>query len=322
MKIEKFLVIFLLIALFFIFFVPIQLISTQLSSYAVIEESHSFIHGSSTAPTERLIIDADVGNIEIQYTYLPVNYDIRVEVIFDMRSANVRGKDYSYYFDLKWQSINSTANITLKISSELWFDDSIWIRKNVDIVVSIKADVIVDIFTNLGEGDYKLTVPWSTSIRNLSTNVISGNIFYNFEYCLIRGNISTTSKIGDLYFNSYDVEHVQNNNWDINLEDGNFYVDIYQNTEIRANITGKALISGDVHLDYQDDMVEVGAIFSFPLSDWELGIGQVRDGFEVHLFPVLPDVGFLLKSNDYPANSNYYLTFNITDFHFINVMSL
>ena len=101
------------------------------------------------------------------------------------------------------------------------------------------------------------------------------------------------------------------------------YVDIHQEIEMGANITGTALISsGDVDLDYLDHNQNIGAIFSFPQSDWWLGIGQVIDGFNLNLFPVLPDTGFLLRSFDYPAKSNYYIRFNVSNFHFINIQNL
>ena len=302
---------------------PVQILLNQLSSYNLQEETYSFTYNPSTpTPIEELYLNVDVGNINVQYTYIPVDFHMKVDVIFDLQGTNLGGKNYSYYFNMSWQIVNFTANFTLMLSSELWYDESIWIKKDVNILVTLKADIVVDIIANLGEGNFEFTAPFSTSVGNLFTNVSNGNIIYNFQYCLIEGNITANSKFGNLFINSYDVKYKQNNFWEIFLKDGTLYMNILQNIEMGANITGSAkLWSGDVYLEYEDNLLSTGALFSFPLSDWNLGMGQTYINFEPELFPILPNIGFQLKSLDYPASSNYYIEYNLTAFHFINVIS-
>jgi hypothetical protein len=313
-----------IIGLSLILVTPIQLISSNLVFYGVIDDSASFEFGLTTpAPIIELNINADVGNIKIQYTYEQVIYHIKVETFFDLRGANLGGKNHSNIFDINWQTSNSSVDFTLEIKSESWFDNSLWVRKDVDIIIIVKADVTVDINTNLGEGNFELTVPYSTSIRNLYTNISNGNMIYNLEYCLIRGNISCKINKGDVLLNNYDIEFSNCSFWDFHLDEGDLYVGIHQEIEMGENITGTAMIpSGDVRLNYLDHNPNIGAIFSFPQSDWGLGIGQVKDGFDLELFPVLPDTGFLLTSFDYPSKSNYYLTFNVSNFHFVYIQNL
>jgi len=184
----------------------------------------------------------------------------------------------------------------------------LWLIKDVSIIVNLRKDIIFDINTNLIEGNYEITVPWTVSIGNIYTNVSNGNIFYDFEYSSIQGNITGITNNGDLELKSYDVEYTQNGNWLLISTGGYMNIEIYQYKEMGANITGTAII-GALNLKYIDNSFNIGALFTFPSSEWGGGLRHTIIRFVVNLLP--PGPGFYLTSTDFHAKNNFELVFNI-----------
>ena len=83
----------------FINIVPAAFISIRFSSYDVINESFSYEYVPDTPSSiEKLYLNVDVGNIEIRYVSIPVEYYVKIVLNIEMGGANVRGKLYSDYF--------------------------------------------------------------------------------------------------------------------------------------------------------------------------------------------------------------------------------
>jgi hypothetical protein len=275
----------------FIIIFPIPLLSINLSLYGIIDESRSFTYEPSLpSPNEKLYINTDVGNIEIQYTTMPVNYHVKIDVNFEMSGANLTGKDYSYFFNIIWETTNSSANLTLELLSESWFDDSLWVMKNVDILVTIRADIVFDIITNIDNGNFDITVPWAVSIGNLLTNVSEGIILYDFDYCTVEGNITGIVDMGDIfydfdhctlegnitgiinegkiYLNTDNAKYTRSSLWEFNITFGDIDVFIYQNEDLGANITGiVSITNGNVFVFYKDNSPDIGANLEIPYGN-------------------------------------------------------
>jgi hypothetical protein len=86
-------------------------------------------------------------------------------------------------------------------------------------------------------------------------------------------------------------------------------LEIYQDIEMGANITGTTIAGRLNNLVYRDKSFKVGALFTFPLNIWISG-GQIIERFEV--IPLDPE-GFQLKSSDFPSENNFELIFYVIE---------
>ena len=129
-------VIFLVILMIsFIIIFPIHLISTELSSYDIIDECYSFIYNpSSPSSNNSLYINVDEGDIEIRYINPPVDYLVLIEVNIAMVGSKLGGKSYKDYLNVSWNNSSSPINFAMEIISNDWFDSSLWLIKDINII--------------------------------------------------------------------------------------------------------------------------------------------------------------------------------------------
>ncbi|UCC19286.1 MAG: hypothetical protein JSV62_14465 [Promethearchaeota archaeon] len=292
-----------------IIFIPIQIISIHLSSYSTINEFYSFIYQpSSPFPIEKLYINADEGNIEIRYKDPPVDYYVLIEVNIELRGKNLEKKSCDDYLNILWYNASSPVNFILEIVSDDWFNPSLWLIKDVSIIVNLRKDIVFDLLTNLDEGDFEIIVPYAVSIGNLLTNVSNGNIYYDFVCSSIQGNITGITNNGDLELKSHNVEYTQNSNWSLISTGGYMNIEIYQYKEMGANITGTAVITnGELSLFYKDNTANIGACFFFPFLP--MGVILPQEGFNISF----QGLKTWLISSDFPTINNYNLSYYLLD---------
>ncbi len=303
-----------LISFSLIFSIPIVFLSNTLSTYDIINESLHFEFTPDTPfSIEKIFLNVDVGIIEIRYIDPPVDYHVKIDVNIEMSGANLAGRNHSHYFDIDWQTSGSSANFTMKLLSDDWFDLSMWSMKNVSIVVTLRKDIVFDIIAKVNKGDLELTVPWGVSINDLVLNVTEGDIIYDFDHCGIEGNITCINSRGDIRLNATNVKYTRNSVWTLITELGNIEIDIVQYIDLGANVTGKILIStkGDLHFFYKDNKPSVGAIFillrkmltgGIPTVDL-FGDNTIGLGFERSFLP--EGRGNVYTSSDFPATNCY-----------------
>lgn len=285
--------------------IPIAFLTIVFSPYGIIDESYSFIYQpSSPSSVEKLFITADVGNVEIRYIDPADDYYALIDVDFMMSGAKLAGKSYEDYFDIQCNKSSSPANFTIQIISDDWFNPSLWLTKDVNIVVKLRKDVIFDISATIKKGNLNITVPWGVSVNNIHANVIDGHTFYDFNQCVISGDISANITEGNFNLRSYNMEITQNCNWLLNCTGGSMNIEIYQYKEMGANITGTAMImNGGLDLFYKDTTSDIGAYFFFPLPIVSLILPQ--EGFNLSF----QGVKTWYISSDFPTKNNYNLSF-------------
>ncbi|MFW9938135.1 MAG: hypothetical protein ACFFD5_10835 [Candidatus Thorarchaeota archaeon] len=309
-------IIMVIIAFSFIITIPITFMSIHFSLYDKLNDSLSYDYmPDSPSSIEKLYLNVDVGDIEIKYVSSPVDYYVKIDVNIEMGGANLVGKLYTDYFNAFLQNTSTSVNFTFEILPELNRNEVLSLIQNITLVVSIRSDIMLDIITVVKDGNFEVTVPFGVSIGSTITNITKGDIFYNFEYCIIDGNITGITKEGNLDIKSNNLEYTQNSNWTLDSKDGNMNIEIYQYKEIGANITGTAVIpNGNVKLVYKDNTVNVGAKFDF---NYISGTPDDQTGFIV----ILWDSMFSYESLDFPAENNYSLLLNSTGFRTIDIVS-
>ncbi|MFW9829557.1 MAG: hypothetical protein ACFFEY_18430, partial [Candidatus Thorarchaeota archaeon] len=226
------------------------------------------------------------------------------------------GKSHIDYFDILWQNTSTIVNFTMELKKGIKQGDILSLIKNVDIIVALKADVLYDINTMVDiRGSSKATIPLGVSVGNIITNLMKGNIQYDFFYCILEGNISgIIQNTGDIKVRSYDVEYTQNCNWSLYTNDGDVYIEISQNKATNANVTGNiTIITGNYLLTYRDNTAEVGAYFILHVHPDDYAINQkIAEliGFAYNVIAVNGTDVYHITSDDYPSLYNYHWMFN------------
>ena len=263
-----------------------------------------------------LNINLDVGEIAIKYEYAPVDYHVKIELNIEMVSRNNLGKSYLDYFtEPNWlnSSQSLTFNMFLKANAfEKWFESSFWIKQRINLIVILDPNILFNINTTIRErGDFNLEVEGGIEINNVNVNINNGNIFYNFIYCMIQGNLTGLITTGDIKLKINNVKYSQNNFWNFINNEGLITFDIIQNRAMDANVTGIGKTdTGIIKIIYHDYSPDIGARFIFHnySGTWG-GIYNYWVGFdEPQSFYDPPDFGYIFTSYDFPANNNYNLS--------------
>ena len=316
-----FLVSMIIIGLIFILILPVTLVSIMLSSYNVIINSNSFVYKPSLpSPIEKFYINADEANIKILYINPPIDYYAQIAVEVTLIGVNLAGNTYEEFINISWDKTSSPANFTLEIISDDWYNPSLWIKKEINIIITLRKDIVFDIFTTIKEGNFNITIPFGVSVNKLESELINGNIFYNLDQCVLMANMTANINMGNIYLKANNIEYTKDVNWSLKNNLGDIYFELCQYKGMGANISGiVTLNNGNLNLTYSDFSNEVGAFFILPLSDFERS-GTIRNiiGFNV---TILNPIGYILRSFDYPANFNYNFLFNITGSDIIGIES-
>lgn len=300
-----------------IFSVPIFIISNSLSSYGIIEESIPFNYTPSNSSFLKMLsIDTDLGEIEIKFLSDPVDYSAKIDINIQMIGKGLAGKSYYDYFKIVWQNTSGLVNLTMELNAGINHVEVLSLIKNINIIVSLNADVICDISVIVNiEGDVKITVPFLHSIGNILTNVKKGNIQYDFIYCILKGNITgIIQDTGDIKIKSYNVEYTQNIMWSLYTNIGDIFIEIYQNKATNANVTGIiATVTGNYLFIYRDSTSDVGAYFILHVNPDDYAINQKINeivGFKYYVSVVNGTDVYHITSDDYATHYNYIWVFN------------
>jgi len=326
-----------IIAIIFIIFflitmsisIPIVILSTAfLPSVKIVETRRFKYRPKNSSVIEQLNLLLDIGNIEIQYTTNPVDYYAMIEVNFDMIGYGLFGKNSLYYFNFpENDSFTKLFNMERKSDTD-WFDDSKWIKQNVSILVFINANIQFNINTTIREeGDVNINIPGGTSINNIDINIKTGDILYEFIYCIMRGNVTGRVDSGDITLKANNIKYTQNNIWNFTNTKGKITLDIIQSRAMGANLSGMGTTNiGNILLKYRDYSHDIGAIFKFHNSS--TGIWNRTENYWMGFKGPIP-IGYtssMFTSYDYPSKYNYDLSFFVespnTRTYMINLTSV
>ncbi|MFX1303146.1 MAG: hypothetical protein ACFE9X_07295 [Promethearchaeota archaeon] len=289
--------------------IPTVILLAEYSNYSRIDESLTYVYSSTTHPLERqLNLNADVGKININYNTQPVDYLVKIDVNIEMAGPNLDGKSYLDLLNIYWENLTSPINFTLEIKSDMIADFSNLHKANININVLLRADVIFDINSSVLEGAVEVITPMGINLNNVFTNVINGNIFYDFTSCNILGNVTGIVNNGDITLKAYNNQYNQNCTLTFVNEIGYITIDIYQFEEMGANITGTGITkTGYISLIYNDYSPNIGAQFTL-YNKTGFGVeGQnTWIGFERDTLPLM--AGQFFYSKDFPTQNNYNFT--------------
>jgi hypothetical protein len=253
------------------------------SNYGRIDETSTFYYSPSTSsPVEKFNLNAEVGNIEVQYTTRPTTYRAKVEVHLEISGSSIEGKSWDNFFDVNWQNNSSPITFSIIQNPDGLIDPLSWSIKILTIVVTLRADIVFDINITASKGNVELAIPYAVTVNDVSILSNLGNVSLEFKQCVINGDISAITTRNDIFIRSYDVEFTRDSNWSIITESGDIDLNIEQHKDMGGNVIGTTFLNdGTIILVYRDTNPDVGARFWTRGNVSGEGVGLVVfDGFD------------------------------------------
>jgi len=316
--------------------IPIAILSAYFLPFNIISETCKFEYKPyNSSAIEELNLIVDVGNIQIQYITSPVDYYAMIEVNFDMVGYSLFGKNSLYYFSLPDNKSFTKTFIMERKSDTDWFDTSKWIKQDVDIIVTVNANILYNINAIINEeGNVEMNVPGGVKINDLSVNINDGDALLDFSYCTIEGKVTGNVINGDIELKINNVVYTRDNVLNLSSDSGIILFDILQTKKMGLNISGRGITNtGAIKVKYRDDSPDIGATFIFYNFTGKFEGGGVNivnswSGFNDPNPLDLPYLGYIFTSKDFPSESNYkislffkhpqsnsqYCTINLTSF--------
>lgn len=294
------------ICIILIITIPVAIFLVGFSNYGTIDKTLTFYYSPSASPTvETLNLNADVGNIEVQYTTRPTNYHAKVEVHLEISGSSIEGNSWFDFFNVEWQNNSNPIVFSITQKSDIFIDPLSWSIENPTIVVTLRADIVFDIIVTASEGNIEVSVPFAVSVNNIATVSTLGNISLEFKQCVIGGNVNAMNTRDDIFMSFYNVEFSRESNWSVITELGSINLEIEQHKDMGANVIGRAISTdGTIILTYRDTTPNVGARFwtRGDISGEAVGI-VFFDGFE-RFGQYGTDNGYI--SDDFLTSKNHY----------------
>jgi hypothetical protein len=300
-----------LIFIFTIVSIPSFVIFAEFSNFSRIDKSLTFIYSSTIPPINKeLILNTEVGLINIKYITQPVDYLIRIDVDIELAGPNLNGKSYLDLFIISWENLTSPINFTLDLTSNMLVDFTNLHKANVNINVMLRADIIFDIKANVIDGTIEFANLMGITVNNLFFNVDTGNIYYDFTHCTVEGNITGIVNYGNITLKSYNNWYTQNCKFSLNNVWEYILIDIYQYEEMSVNITVTAITkTGIIRLNYKDESANIGAqCLFYNKTDFGSETETIWRGFDREILPL--NAGQSFVSYDFPTRNNFYFSLN------------
>jgi hypothetical protein len=157
---------------------------TGFATSGEIKRSFNFYYEpSSPAPIEELLLNADIGEVNIQYNKTNTPYYAKVEVNLLIAGLFMAGKTYSDFFESStewWNNASKPISFIMEVKPDVWFDPSHWFKSyNIDILVTLRTDIEYDITANLITGSLKMAVPENVVLNNTILKTTTGEILLN-----------------------------------------------------------------------------------------------------------------------------------------------
>lgn len=309
----------ILVAISLIISIPALTLSNIFSNYGTIDELLHFEYApDNSSPIEKLNINTDIGDIEIKYVTTPVDYYVKIQVDIGMVGQSIAGKEYTDFFSVDWDDTSPSPTFIMMCKSNTCFDLSQLLKQDVDIFITLNANILFDINITVNEkGNVQHIVQFGVTTNNVDIYTNKGNVLYDFRYSTLEGNITGTANNGDIELIAYNPEYTRNITWTCNSIARDIRINIShinQYKTMNATINGSLIGNyfGDIYVYYYDNTANIGAKVTLNDTVQALQTGSYRsdwEGFEVEVLKnsTGDSYGYELTSTDFPAITNYNL---------------
>jgi hypothetical protein len=310
---------------------PIIFISLGYSPYKNIGHQDSIEGIFNSSNTVDLNLYIDIGEVDIHYTFSPVDYHVKINYHIDLISQNIPKTNHTDFFNIEWEKTDESFIFTMELITNISYLDTVLIEHNVNIIVILNPIILFNINSEINiEGNFKLQ-GFGINTNNINVYTRLGNIIFNFGWCNIGGNIYGNSRGGDIELNLINVQYSRNSAWNLTTNPegiiiSDILINITQNTAIKVNITATAITTiGDITLHYTDTTSFVGANFTFYRRTPQGASEGFDDDIDIDTDKWW-QVRYYYYSYDYPAIGNYNISCYalLTDYgtYFINLKNV
>ena len=326
----KYVLISSILAILLIITIPIIIISYTLLPYNIIHYSKEYNSYQDPTTVDILNIDVDIGDVEVIYISYAIDFSVKIDIEFELSGIILKGVTFSDFFSIKWLDTGNALNFSMHIKDGIILENLISQLRIKKIIVLLKANLNCDISVLIQNGNFAFEVIYGITVGSIYTNISRGNIQYDFNSCYINGNITAKSQNGDINLESSECQYFKNSIWLLSTEKGNVFINLDQNDNLGANITGTiSTFVGNYRISYIDHTTEVGALFILEVNQSDNAIHQQlieMIGFNSNLTSMNGNDVYHVYSDDFPANTNYNLTFTIPmgvyeDLYFRNLLN-
>ena len=183
--------------------------------------------------------------------------------------------------------------------------------KNISVIVSLRRDIIFNISTTVINGKVDIDVPFNVRIGNLNVNIINGDILFDLKNCIMDGNITGIGNQSNIELRTRDIQLTRNSFWYIKNSEGLLKFDIYQSSEMGANVTVIGELEtadSQCQVYYNDFSSNVGSIVT--LNHWDdwFPTQCYWIGFDHDVIASIPENGHRFTSYDFPTQNFYNIS--------------
>lgn len=156
-------------------------IITGFATSGSLQESFSFYYEpSSPASIEELLVNVDIGDVQIQYNSSDTPYYVEIEVSIAISGLFMTDTNYLDFFDPYtewWDNTTTLTSFDMNVLPETWFDPSHWFKTyNIDIVVTLRTDVVYNIDAHTITGSLNMNVPEDVILNDTLLQTTTGNV--------------------------------------------------------------------------------------------------------------------------------------------------
>jgi hypothetical protein len=306
---------FVIIGFSLIIAIPIGVLSDNLSTYDIYDNSYSYEYNPDVpSAIESLNLNIELGNVEIKYVDPPVDYYAKIDVYIKMLGPGLAGKDCFDFFVINEGNLTySPFDFSLELQPGLTSYEINSLIKNVSIIVSLSKTIIFNISAIGINGNIELTVPYNVQVNNINTQITSGDILFDLRNCILEGNIIGMGLLqSNIEIRSYNVKCTRDNIWYLYTNNGDLIFNISQSDEMGANITAIGELNefeAEAIINYNDFSPNVG--LNVTLNQWDdfYPQGVYAIGFpDATVLNTIPNRTTVFTSFDYPAQNNFNIS--------------
>jgi hypothetical protein len=135
---------------------------------------------SSPAPIEELLVNVDVGDVQIQYNSSDTPYYAKIEVSIAVSGLFMTETSYLDFFTPYtewWDNTSTPTSFDMNVLPETWFNPSHWFKSyNIDIIITLRTDVVYNIDAHTITGSLKMNVPEDVILNDTLLQVTTGGV--------------------------------------------------------------------------------------------------------------------------------------------------
>jgi hypothetical protein len=288
------------------------------------QESFTYKYNPQEASSlGELRLYSDITDVDIRYNSTPMIHYVEIKANFHMRGPLISGRNYLHYFKpIMWENRSSPNNFTLESLPTVQIEQPLM---NNSIIVTLRSDIIYTLTVITLSGNVRTSISQELIIDKINitsaTGVItliakdttfnggiealtySSDVILNFTNCKMNSYIEVYSTGGNFTIISSNMTYLRDSYWYLETIVGNINIEIFQDIELGAKVTGAARNSrGAINILYRDSLNTVGARFTANAPNEGISLTN-STGFKISLA-----IGTIIvfDSLDYVTTSNNY----------------